>query len=212
MSSRPATSGQVRRRPNNRRGEGVRLRAALLAAAMKIVESGDSQLSLRAVAREVGVAATSVYLHFPDLDHLLGAVMAEGFQRLTVATSEAADGITDPASELRARVRAYCHFGLDNPRLYKVMFEVSLPLGIAADPTQTPGLRSFENLVGAVKRCIELGIAPAHEDPYRLASLIWTAEHGLTMARMSRPTFPWAPIDELVDEMVNRMMRMDSSR
>lgn len=199
---------RTQRRPNNRRGEGLRLRAALLAAAMRMVEAQDAPLSLRGVAREVGVAATSVYLHFPDLDHLLGAVMAEGFQRLSTATAEAAKGTADAADELRSRCRAYVNFGLEHPRLYTVMFQVSLPLGVWADPARTPGLQSFENLVGAVRRCIEAGVAPKHEDPFRLASLLWTADHGLILARISRPTFPWAPIDELVDEMVGRMMAM----
>ena len=48
--------------------------------------------------------------------------------------------------------------------------------------------------------------------PVRLASLIWTADHGLILARISTPTFPWAPIDALVDEMVDRMMAMGASK
>ena len=192
-------------RANNRRGEGDRLRTALLAAAMDMVETQDTALSLRGVAREVGIAATSVYLHFPDLEHLLAAVMQEGFDRLTFATTQAAEGIADPADELRARCRAYCHFGLEHARLYRLMFQAGLPQ-IWEDPAQTPGRKSFENLVGAVKRCIEAGLAPPHDDPFRLASIIWTADHGLILARITRPTFPWAPIDDLVDEMVDRMM------
>lgn len=206
MSRQAGTGPKARPRPNNRRGEGDRLRTDLLAAAVRLVETQDAPLSLRGVAREVGVAATSVYLHFPDLDHLLGAVMAEGFDRLALATSVAARDADDPAEELRARCRAYCRFGLENPRLYRVMFQVGLPLGVWSDPTQTPGRKSFENLVGSVTRCIESGVAPAHEDPFRLASLIWAADLGLILARISRPTFPWAPIDDLVNEMVNRVM------
>jgi hypothetical protein len=62
-----------------------------------------------------------------------------------------------------------------------------------------------------VRRCLDAGLAPAHDDPFRLASLIWTAEHGLVLARISRPTFPWASIDALVDEMVTCMMGLASS-
>lgn len=182
------------------------MREQLLAAAIEIVESEEGPLSLRGVARRVGVAATSVYLHFPDVDHLLAAVMAEGFERLTAAGSAAAKDATDQADELRRRCRAYCHFGIDHAGLYRTMFEAGLPTEIWRDPAQTPGRRSFENLVAAVRRCIEAGVAPAHRDPFRLASLIWAAEHGLILARISRPTFPWGPIDELIDEMVNRLM------
>ena len=202
----PPAAGPTGRRAN-RRGEGDRLRQELLTAAMASVEArGARQLSLRGIARQVGIAATSVYLHFPDLDHLLAAVVEQGFDRLTLATSAAARDIADPAEELRARCRAYCHFALDHPRLYQLMFEADLPLALRAEPGATPGRRSFDNLVAAVRRCLEAGLAPAHDDPFRLASLIWAAEHGLVLARIARPAFPWAPIDTLVDEMVTRLM------
>jgi AcrR family transcriptional regulator len=162
-------------------------------------------VSLRAVARAVGIAATSVYLHFPDADHLLAAVIERGFEQLTDATS-AANGVDDAAEELRVRCRAYCRFALDNPRLYQAMFQAEIPAVLANDPAQTPGRRSFENLVSAVRRCLDAGLGLPHDDPFRLASLVWASEHGLVLARMARPTFPWAPIDALIDETVNRLM------
>jgi len=206
-------TGSVRstrpRRQANRRGQGDRLREDLLAAALSMVESeGARGLSLRRVAQRVGIAATSVYLHFPDVDHLLAAVVGRAFERLTVATNEAARDASDPAEELRARCRAYCHFAVDHPLLYQAMFQTDLPQVLATDPANTPGRRSFENLVAAVRRCLDAGVAPAHDDPFRLASLVWTAEHGLVLARISRPTFPWAPLDGLVDEMLTRMMAL----
>jgi len=205
VSSRVEAAVHKDRRQPNRRGQGDRLRADLLVAAMEMVESQDIALSLRGVARQVGIAATSVYLHFPDLDHLLAAVIEVGFTRLTEATSAAGQSAVDPADELRKRCRTYCHFGLDHSRLYRLMFQAGLPLGVWADPAATPGRRSFENLVSAVERCIDAGLASKHDDPFRLASLIWTGMHGIILARISRPTFPWAAIDDLVDEMVNRM-------
>jgi AcrR family transcriptional regulator len=205
VASPPAASA-ARRQPN-RRGTGDRLREELLSAALAMVESqGARQVSLRGIARRVGVAATSVYLHFPDVDHLLAAVVVQGFDQLTAATTAAAREMADPTEELRVRCRAYCHFALDHPRLYQLMFQADLPLPLREEPDKTPGRRSFDNLLAAVRRCLEAGLAPPHDDPFRLASLIWTAEHGLVLARMARPTFPWAPLDALVDEMVTRLM------
>ena len=131
--------------------------------------------------------------------------------RALLATNAAAQDAADTAEELRARCRAYCHFALEHPRLYELMFQADLPLTLRDAPDQTPGRRSFDNLVGAVRRCLDARLAPAHDDPFRLASLIWTAEHGLVLARISWPTFPWASIDALGDEMVTRMMRFHST-
>jgi len=203
----PSPDDPVRRRPN-RRGEGSRLREELIAAAITMIENQDGeQLSLRSIARHVGIATTSVYLHFPDVDHLLAAVMQQCFEDLTAATTLAASKASDPLDELRRRCRTYCYFALDHPRLYQVMFQDNLPAVLALDdPAATPGRQSFANLVAAVRRCLDSGAAPAHDDPFRLASLIWTAEHGIVLARISRPTFPWAPLDVLVDEMIDKMM------
>lgn len=199
-----------RRREPNRRGEGNRLRDDLVAAATAMVEShGARGLSLRSVAREVGIAATSVYLHFADVDHLLAAVVERAFDELTKATTDAARGASGPARELRLRCRAYCHFALDHPLLYQLMFEAELPQAFAGDPAATPGRRSFQNLVVAVRRCLDSGVAAAHDDPFRLASLVWSAEHGLVMARITRPTFPWAPLDALLDEMLTRLVALN---
>lgn len=199
-------------RERNRRGEGDRLREELLTAAVAMVETQDLPLSLRGVAREVGVAATSVYLHFSDLDHLVAAVVQVGFDELTSATSAAASTTPDPAAELKARCRAYCRYGLEHPRMYRLMFQVGLPRSGTDSEGRTAGLRSFENLSGAVRRCLDSGAAPPHSDPIRLAGLIWTSLHGLVLARLARPTFPWAPVDELVDELVSRLMRFESPR
>jgi AcrR family transcriptional regulator len=213
MSGTSVTAQRARRRPN-RRGQGERLREELIGAALALIEAKQGeQLTLRGIARHVGIAATSVYLHFPDVDHLLAAVVERGFAKLTEATDSAAAGFSDPTDELRVRCRTYCHFALEHPDLYLVMFQADLPATtIGDDPAATPGRRSFENLLEAVRQCIEGGLSPPHDDPFRLASLVWTAEHGMVLARISRPSFPWAPIDLLVNEMVNRMMAFNTQQ
>jgi len=59
------------------------LRAAMLAAASKIVEKeGTTGLSVREAARRAGVSHNAPYRHFPDREALLAAVAAEGFREL----------------------------------------------------------------------------------------------------------------------------------
>ena len=85
-------------RQRNRRGEGDRLREEIITAASQIIgESGDdSALTLRGVARRVGIAAPSIYRHFTDVDELKMAVVQRSFaefaraRRLGSAAGEAA--------------------------------------------------------------------------------------------------------------------------
>jgi AcrR family transcriptional regulator len=201
-------AARERRRPRSRRGDGGQLRADIIEAARQILtETGGFEgLTLRGVARRVGIAATSIYLHFPDTEHLATAAVAQTFADLTAAAASAAAGISDPGEALLVRCRAYCHFGLDHPGHYRVMFLQAPVPGLAASPDDTPGRRAFQVLVRAVEACQTAGVATATGDPFRLASLVWAAEHGLVSLRLSRPQFPWADIDGLVDQAVTGIM------
>ena len=198
----------ARRRPRSRRGDGGQLRADIIEAARQILaESGGFEgLTLRGVARRVGIAATSIYLHFPDTEHLAEAATEQTFADLTAAAAAAAAGISDPGEELLVRCRAYCHFGLDHPGHYRVMFHQALAPSLAATPDDTPGRRAFQVLVRAVEACQTAGVATATGDPFRLASLVWAAEHCSTCTSwlwirkpagssgVTRPTALWLPL------------------
>jgi AcrR family transcriptional regulator len=79
-----------RRRPNAR-GQGERLREEIISAAVSMLDdlADDEALSLRAVARVVSIAATSVYLHFPDRDALVLAAMERCHHELVQAGDDA---------------------------------------------------------------------------------------------------------------------------
>jgi AcrR family transcriptional regulator len=199
-------------RQRNARGQGDRLRREIIDAARDILaETGNvDRLTLREVARRVGIAATSVYLHFPDAEHLAVAALEQTFAQLTATTSAAAAGYADPAEALLARCRAYCQFGLDHPGHYRVMFHLDLMPGLAAgDPEETPGQRAFRALLATVEACLAAGAGRPHPDPNRLASLVWAAEHGLVSARLARPRFHWGTLDGMVTEAVSRLMGFD---
>ena len=98
------------RRERNRRGEGERLRAEILAVTTRMLERAgtDDGLTLRGVAREVGVSPQSMYLHFANLDQLILAVLADCHGRMGAALDGAADAETDPVERILARGRHTC--------------------------------------------------------------------------------------------------------
>src|SRR5262245_38605892 len=102
-------TGPDGRRVPNRRGAGERLRQDLIGAADRLLAEGATHesLSLRAVARAVGIAATSVYLHFPDKMALLLAVYERYFAQLADDLREAVDRHDRPAQRLRAACACY---------------------------------------------------------------------------------------------------------
>src|SRR5215831_12039181 len=112
-------SSMETRRSRNRRGEGGRLRGERVNAASTLLEtiSGEEALSLRAVARQAGVAPQSVYLHFADRRALMTAVYQARFGELSaeLAAAAAAADHGGPAARLAAICRAYCAYALAHP-------------------------------------------------------------------------------------------------
>jgi AcrR family transcriptional regulator len=100
------------------------LRAALLAEAERTVrERGVQDLSLRELAREVGVSHGAPRRHFPDRQALLEALAEAGFARLGNELRSAADGAgEDFQARLRATAAAYVRFATRDAALLELMF------------------------------------------------------------------------------------------
>jgi AcrR family transcriptional regulator len=202
VTSRPST-GQ--RHVRNPRGEGDRLRQELISAANRLLENGASHesLSLRAVAREVGIAATSVYLHFPDKTALLLAVYERHFAELADHLSQAIARHADPAARLRAAAVAYCEFAADRPDVYQVLFTVP---GSASPPRvipagQRPGAAVLLTVQKVIAECIDARLLPP-ADPYAATVCLWASLHGLIALRTARPNVAWPPSDTLIDTLL----------
>ena len=161
-------------------------------------------LTLRAVAREVGVAATSVYLHFADIESLVLAVAERRFGELVRLQDEVRDGSLDRCQQVRAGCLAYCEFGLAHQGHYQVMFANPLPMPADMPPEQFPGIVAFRRLIDSVAGCI--GAEPTDERAFFTALLIWQQLHGIVSLRISRPRFPWPPLAETVTEAVDRLL------
>ena len=100
------------------------LREALLEQAERTVrERGADALSLRELAREVGVSHGAPRRHFPDRQALLDAVAEAGFDRLGAELRAAADGAGEEFEpRLRATAAAYVRFATRDPALLDLMF------------------------------------------------------------------------------------------
>src|SRR4030088_2135412 len=98
------------------------LRAALVLAAMELLEeSGETELSLRAVARRAGVSPAAPYRHYADREALVSAVAAGGYRELAERWAAAPPAPSTPG-QLPSVAIAYVHFALDRPALFRLMF------------------------------------------------------------------------------------------
>lgn len=203
MTPRP---DRTQRHTRNARGEGERLRDELIAAADRLLRAGQTHesLSLRAVAREVGIAATSIYLHFPDKLSLLLAVYERYFAELADRIERVIGEHTDPAAQLRAVAFAYWHFAAEHPDEYYVMFTVPGTTTVAnpLPADRRPGAAVVLAVQTVITRCIEAGRTPPL-DPFRAALCLWTSLHGLITMMAARPYVPWPEPDAMLDTLLS---------
>lgn len=214
------------RRPN-RRGEGQRLRRDIVLAATGLLqETGDEEaVTLRAVARAAGIAAPSIYAHFPSPAAIVGAVVAETFAALIAALRAAREGIDDPVDRLSAQCYGYLRFAREHPGLYRVLFARSRRVGppggrspaesaqeaaVARDAVIVDaGTPAIMLLVDAIAACVTAGRS-ASQDPWLDAVALWSMLHGYSSLSISNPEFPWPDERVIVEAMISGQARLSS--
>jgi AcrR family transcriptional regulator len=146
------------------------LPAALVRAALELLEEGATDLSLRAVARRAGVAASAPYRHYADRDALLSAVAAVGYNELAQDLATAHPSPTTP-DDLAAVAVAYVRFALRRPALFRVMFGEPCDRDSAQRVAATQAISAY---VGAIVS----RVFPS-ADPEGMSTAIWALVHGL---------------------------------
>jgi AcrR family transcriptional regulator len=228
--SRPARA----RRPRNARGEGGRLAEDIVAGALAIIDRTGSEeaVTLRAVAREIGIAAPSIYAHFPDRDAIIMAAVLRIFGELVDAITTGAEAAgPDPVDRLVAGCAAYLRFGLAHPARYGVLFAERRTTARDDDPAVPAvpdrldrpgrpgspgspgpdvhefGAEAFAQLVQAIQDCAEAGVS-ASIDPVADATAVWVALHGTVTLRTTLPGYPWPELGRFTRQLVVPLARI----
>jgi AcrR family transcriptional regulator len=206
ISNDPGTAS-VMPRSRNRRGHGGQLRNELIDAASALLEAGGTEagVTLRAVTRRAGVAPQAFYLQFNDTDELLWAVYAAAFQRFEAALSSAETNHAKPDDALRARCEAHCTYAADHPASYRLLFGTIGSYKPQWNPDELPGSATFQAWHRTISRCIDAGQA-RNCDPFMLTITLIGALHGLVMLQLNRPSFPWPPLNQLVDDVLTNQI------
>jgi AcrR family transcriptional regulator len=97
------------------------------AARRQLAEVGAAALSLRAVAREVGMVSSAVYRYFPSRDDLLTRLIIDGYDDLGAAAEVADDPSAPPAERWLAVCRAVRSWALAHPHEYALLYGSPVP-------------------------------------------------------------------------------------
>jgi AcrR family transcriptional regulator len=154
------------------------LRAALVSAALELLEEGgETELSLRAVARRAGVSPAAPYRHYADREALVSAVAAVGYRELAQRLAAAHPSPSTP-EQLASVAIAYVQFALERPALFRIMF------GEPCDRDNDERVEATA-VVSAYVRSIAQRTFP-QADADALATAIWALVHGLAFLFLDR--------------------------
>ncbi|GAA0562588.1 hypothetical protein GCM10010172_52270 [Paractinoplanes ferrugineus] len=184
-----------------------------MTAALTVVdEGGVGGLTLRGLARIVGVSAPAIYAHFADIDAILLAVARQAFADLTEHLSAAGHGSAPPETRLRAVCRAYLDYAQQHPGRYHVMFNGQWDATAAIDRGAVEprvvnelGQDALSVFVEAIRACRR----DPPRDPYPDAVITWVFLHGYIHQRLVSRAFPWPPdiTQDVLETVVGRCLR-----
>src|SRR5215813_1465478 len=156
-------AGPIRDRRAERRES---TRAEILKAAWELARTqGLAGVSLRDVARKIGMRPPSLYWYFESKNAIYDAMFAEGNRQL-LARLAGQDWPTDPRALLRLTARVFVEFSAEDVERYQLLFQRTIPDFEPSPDSYALAVQVFEQMRA---RFAAAGLAdPAHFD-------LWTA-------------------------------------
>lgn len=154
------------------------LRRALKDEALNVIaREGLEAVSLRGIARRLGVSEAAPYHHYSGKQELLAAIAADAYrglhERLDAAVTAAGD---DPFSRLHALGRAYIEYGLENRGRFRLMFGEHMVDLAAYEEVVEAGRPTRSVLREVVAACLGSGAV----DVSSMERTTWALVHGIT--------------------------------
>ncbi len=150
------------------------------------LREGVDGLSMRRIARRLGVVVSSLYKHYANKEELVWAMIAEGYDRFTEYLIQALDAPT-PAEQLQRLTAQYLAFALEQPKYYEVIFlnphhyfqSDNIP-----DAAREKSRAAFSILERIVKTCMDTRFLKSG-DAQAVAYTLWTHAHGAVALRLT---------------------------
>ena len=172
-----------------------------------LADQGSSGLSLRAVARELGMVSSAVYRYFPSRDELLTALIVDAYTAVgaCAAEAEARPRRTDYAGRWLALCRATRGWAVEHPHEYALIFGSPIPGYAAPADTIDPAAQIPLLLLGILSDAAAAGHEPpfdhgpmprvVHGDLKRLRD---QAAPGLSDQHLARGLMAWSQLVGLI--------------
>lgn len=167
-----------------------------------LLEDGYRNISLRKIARKIGVSATSIYLHFENKDDLIHTLMEQAIDRLNDRLEEKASTDKNPIQKLNDLAHVYIDFALKSPREYQIIFLFSSD-EMSRYPVEKfrKARRGYELVTAVLEEGVEEGLLE-EEKPRLAAYTFWAQLHGVMSVVLSKRLDTRIDQQEFIEEAV----------
>jgi AcrR family transcriptional regulator len=178
-------------------------------ARRQLAATGADGLSLRAVAKELGMVSSALYRYYPSRDDLLTALIIDAYNALGAAAEQAV-AVPAPARE---RLIAACHairdWARSNPREYALVYGSPVPGYRAPEATIGPASRVPLAFAGVVRDALAAGELAAPREALPVPGAL--AEQAVTLSEVlsratAAPESPGAPAGVPPDALVRAVI------
>lgn len=148
------------------------------AAAALLDSGGEAAVTLRAVAKAVGVSHNAPYRHFSDRAALLAAVAERDFGTLTDAFSAADKTRRQPLAKVKHALDGFVVYGETYPARYRLLFS-DPDIASRGGELEAAAMRTFTAFAKLIKGAQASGDLPATMSTATLTGLVFATVHGL---------------------------------
>ncbi|WP_138430408.1 TetR/AcrR family transcriptional regulator [Fodinibius saliphilus] len=184
------------------------LKEQIIGAARKVlVDKGYRNFSLRKIAGEIDVSATSIYLHFENKDDLVHTLMGKAISRLNRQLEQKVAEADNPIAKLEALAREYVEFALAHPREYQVIYLIS-----SDEMTRYPkekfrkARKGYEIVTDVLKQGVESGLI-SESRPRLAAYTFWAQLHGVMSVVLSKRLDNRINQEEFIEEAIDHIIK-----
>lgn len=187
------------------------LRRKVLDAAEELfAEKGYENVSMRKIAEKIEYSPTTIYRLFASKADLMNRLVDDGYVRVYQRYQEIIDARpVSPFESLSQIIRTYVEFALENPQHYELWFSSS-ELALVDDALHMRHGGTVYKVYGTWLEKIDEAKAAGEmiaAETLALFQLIWGSVHGLIALRSRHPDFPWSPLHQHIEDLLQMINR-----
>ena len=172
-----------------------------------LIREGFSKMSMRRIAKQANVSATSIYLHFKNKDDLLLTLIEESIDNLKSALIEVLDSSADLINQLELIAHRYVDYALKNPQEYEIIYMVR-PEEMPKYPKEK--FRDVRSAYELIAEIIREGERKEHievEDSLISAYTLWAQIHGVVSVILNKRLDTRIPQDQFINQAIEHIVK-----